>query len=169
MHLLCLQVIWKEKWNGWITTRRWNASETPWCGRRCGKETSVPSFQRSASFLHVSSQSCLCMQEFCWQSKEQIWPHTGFYLEVKFDICNCIFTVSLRPYQEVISLNVGLFQTLKHLLKTVTADNLISHRSLLHEGKLVLTGACSSLNISALAQLKSKKSFCVYHQRTQSW
>ncbi|KAF6735637.1 Pleckstrin homology domain-containing family G member 7 [Oryzias melastigma] len=30
-------------------------------------------------------------------------------------------------------------ETLKHLLKTVTADNLISHRSLLHEGKLVLT------------------------------
>uniref|UniRef100_A0A3B3BYE6 Pleckstrin homology domain containing, family G (with RhoGef domain) member 7 n=1 Tax=Oryzias melastigma TaxID=30732 RepID=A0A3B3BYE6_ORYME len=27
----------------------------------------------------------------------------------------------------------------EHLLKTVTADNLISHRSLLHEGKLVLT------------------------------
>uniref|UniRef100_A0A3Q4GP33 Pleckstrin homology domain containing, family G (with RhoGef domain) member 7 n=1 Tax=Neolamprologus brichardi TaxID=32507 RepID=A0A3Q4GP33_NEOBR len=30
-------------------------------------------------------------------------------------------------------------QNLKHLLKAVTLDNLISHRSLLHEGKLVLT------------------------------
>lgn len=32
------------------------------------------------------------------------------------------------------------FQSLKHLLKAVTLENLISHRSLLHEGKLVLTG-----------------------------
>lgn len=32
-----------------------------------------------------------------------------------------------------------LFQNLKHLLKAVTLENLISHRSLLHEGKLVLT------------------------------
>lgn len=31
-----------------------------------------------------------------------------------------------------------LFQNLKHLLKAVTLENLISHRSLLHEGKLVL-------------------------------
>ncbi|XP_034032683.1 pleckstrin homology domain-containing family G member 7 [Thalassophryne amazonica] len=30
-------------------------------------------------------------------------------------------------------------ENLKHLLKTVTLENLISHRSLLHEGKLVLT------------------------------
>ncbi|KAM6937842.1 pleckstrin homology domain-containing family G member 7 [Xenentodon cancila] len=30
-------------------------------------------------------------------------------------------------------------ETLKHLLKAVTLENLISHRSLLHEGKLVLT------------------------------
>ncbi|KAM4554141.1 pleckstrin homology domain-containing family G member 7 isoform 2-T2 [Fundulus diaphanus] len=30
-------------------------------------------------------------------------------------------------------------ESLKHLLKAVTLDNLISHRSLLHEGKLVLT------------------------------
>ncbi|KAM9375621.1 pleckstrin homology domain-containing family G member 7 isoform 1-T3 [Pholidichthys leucotaenia] len=30
-------------------------------------------------------------------------------------------------------------ETLKHLLKAVTLDNLISHRSLLHEGKLMLT------------------------------
>ncbi|KAM4573333.1 pleckstrin homology domain-containing family G member 7 isoform 2-T3 [Odontesthes bonariensis] len=30
-------------------------------------------------------------------------------------------------------------ETLKHLLKAVTLDNLISHRSLLHEGRLVLT------------------------------
>lgn len=36
-----------------------------------------------------------------------------------------------------------LFQNLKHLLKAVTLENLISHRSLLHEGKLVLTGAYS--------------------------
>ncbi|MEQ2210443.1 hypothetical protein XENOCAPTIV_013478 [Xenoophorus captivus] len=34
-------------------------------------------------------------------------------------------------------------QSLKHLLKAVTLDNLISHRSLLHEGKLVLTGVYS--------------------------
>ena len=35
-------------------------------------------------------------------------------------------------------------QSLKHLLKTVTLDNLINHRSLLHDGKLIATGWCSS-------------------------
>lgn len=36
-----------------------------------------------------------------------------------------------------------LFQNLKHLIKPVTLENLITHRSLLHEGKLVLTGVDS--------------------------
>ena len=35
-------------------------------------------------------------------------------------------------------------QSLKHLLKTVTLENLINHRSLLHDGKLIATGQCSS-------------------------
>ncbi|XP_068578979.1 pleckstrin homology domain-containing family G member 7 isoform X2 [Cebidichthys violaceus] len=34
-------------------------------------------------------------------------------------------------------------ENLKHLLKAVTLENLISHRSLLHEGKVVLTGVHS--------------------------
>lgn len=46
-----------------------------------------------------------------------------------------------------------LFQNLKHLLKAVTLENLISHRSLLHEGKLVLTGAHSCSAFYELAAL----------------
>lgn len=41
-----------------------------------------------------------------------------------------------------------LFQNLKHLLKAVTLENLISHRSLLHEGKLVLSGAHTARRIA---------------------
>lgn len=38
-------------------------------------------------------------------------------------------------------------ENLKHLLKAVTLDNLISHRSLLHEGKLVLTENAKFLDV----------------------
>ncbi|XP_061138596.1 pleckstrin homology domain-containing family G member 7-like [Syngnathus typhle] len=38
-------------------------------------------------------------------------------------------------------------QTVKHLLKAVTLENLISHRSLLHEGKLVLTENTKQIDV----------------------
>ncbi|XP_044049865.1 pleckstrin homology domain-containing family G member 7 isoform X2 [Siniperca chuatsi] len=38
-------------------------------------------------------------------------------------------------------------ENLKHLLKTVTLENLISHRSLLHEGKLVLTENTKQIDV----------------------
>lgn len=69
-----------------------------------------------------------------------------------------------------------VLQTLKHLLKAVTLENLISHRSLLHEGKLVLTGARGQRNchtFDKLCDLKVWKSLTtlfvsVHSQRTQS-
>lgn len=48
-------------------------------------------------------------------------------------------------------------QTLKHLLKAVTLENLISHRSLLHEGKLVLTGARRWWNRFTFCKLRAPK------------
>uniref|UniRef100_A0A3Q3JA09 Pleckstrin homology domain containing, family G (with RhoGef domain) member 7 n=1 Tax=Monopterus albus TaxID=43700 RepID=A0A3Q3JA09_MONAL len=58
-------------------------------------------------------------------------------------------------------------ENLKHLLKTVTLENLISHRSLLHDGKLVLTehkaDRCVSVPKKILLITKIKRNKKVRH------
>lgn len=63
----------------------------------------------------------------------------------------------MRPGENVLL----LFQSLKHLLKPITLENLITHRSLLHEGKLVLTGVESLRQTKVDSSVLSAFSLCL--------
>uniref|UniRef100_A0A3P9PYI9 Pleckstrin homology domain containing, family G (with RhoGef domain) member 7 n=1 Tax=Poecilia reticulata TaxID=8081 RepID=A0A3P9PYI9_POERE len=75
----------------------------------------------------------------------------------------------LQPGQENVQ------QPLKHLLKAVTLDNLISHRSLLHEGKLVLTENTKLIDVYLflfdefllITKIKRSKKVCAHLQNLE--
>lgn len=133
--------------------------------------------------------------EMCWQGWVQS-PHPPKPFVCRKDVFELLSGCEIRSHEKQRNLfcpliscklwsfflfspvQLLLFQNLKHLLKPVTLENLITHRSLLHEGKLVLTGVDSWRQSQAVYvpyvvwvnyDLTSFFFFFLIYQQTQSW